>query len=90
MHPLTRSSTELTFWLFMLNQGPGKGQWFSSLEYKVWFFGTLRPLRRGAFISDGINHPGSFVSGLGLPLTALVAKNNIVIVILSIRSLDRS
>lgn len=51
---------ELTFWLFMLNQGPGKSQWFSSYEYKVWFF-------------------GSFVSVLGLPLTALIAKNDLVL-----------
>ncbi|KAF9647726.1 hypothetical protein BDM02DRAFT_3067110, partial [Thelephora ganbajun] len=56
-HPLF---TQLTFWLFMLNQGPGKSQWFSSYEYKVWFLGI-------------------FISVLGLPLTALVAKNNIVI-----------
>lgn len=51
---------ELTFWLFMLNQGPSKSQWFSSYEYKVWFF-------------------GSFISVLGLPLTALITRNDLVL-----------
>ncbi|KAF9777923.1 hypothetical protein BJ322DRAFT_1015308 [Thelephora terrestris] len=57
---LTCLPVELTFWLFMLNQSPGKCQWFSSFEYKVWFFGT-------------------FISILGLPLTALVARNDLVL-----------
>ena len=40
-----------------------------------------------SFLTPVIDHLGSFVSILGLPLTALVAKNDIVIVIVSIRTL---
>ena len=47
-------------------------------------FRYVIPTRPGVIFFDDINRPGSFVSGLGLPLTALVAKNNIVTVITSI------
>ena len=68
----------------MLNQGPSKGQWFSSLEYKLWFTGML-PTLLGVSIVDSINLPGSFISVLGLPLTTLAARNDIVTVRTSIR-----
>ncbi|KAI0061872.1 hypothetical protein BV25DRAFT_1826161 [Artomyces pyxidatus] len=28
---------ELTFWLFLLDQGPEKREWFSSWEYRLWY-----------------------------------------------------
>ncbi|KAI0041086.1 hypothetical protein FA95DRAFT_771740 [Auriscalpium vulgare] len=28
---------ELAFWLFLLDQGPDKGEWFSSWEYRLWY-----------------------------------------------------
>ena len=65
----------------MLNQGPGKSEWFSSYEYKVWFFGVFLSPPSAYLLLMAINHPGSFISVLGLPLTALAAKNDIVLVI---------
>ncbi|KIM82405.1 hypothetical protein PILCRDRAFT_461398 [Piloderma croceum F 1598] len=32
---------ELTFWLFMLHQGPKKRDWFESWEVKVWYMGSI-------------------------------------------------
>jgi len=32
---------ELTFWLFMLNQGPSKRDWFKSWEVRVWYIGSI-------------------------------------------------
>lgn len=32
---------ELTFWLFLLTQGPGKRDWFHSWEFRTWFLGEL-------------------------------------------------
>ncbi|KAH6910415.1 hypothetical protein BKA70DRAFT_1273055 [Coprinopsis sp. MPI-PUGE-AT-0042] len=32
---------ELTFWLFLLHQGPGKRDWFHSWEYRTWYLGSL-------------------------------------------------
>ncbi|KIK96351.1 hypothetical protein PAXRUDRAFT_826069 [Paxillus rubicundulus Ve08.2h10] len=32
---------ELTFWLFLLNQGPTTRLWFDSDEFKLWIWGTL-------------------------------------------------
>ena len=37
----------------MLNQGPGKSQWFNSYEHKVWFFGTLSSPRLVYLSFDG-------------------------------------
>ena len=65
----------------MLNQGPGKSEWFSSYEYKVWFFGAFPSPSLVYSLLTVINHPGSFISVLGLPLTALAARNDIVLVI---------
>lgn len=31
---------ELTFWLFLLHQGPSQRDWFSSLEFKTWAAGA--------------------------------------------------
>jgi hypothetical protein len=31
---------ELTFWLFLVHQGPTPREWFESWEYSVWKFGT--------------------------------------------------
>lgn len=31
---------ELTFWLFLLHQGPGKDDWFHSWEFRTWYLGT--------------------------------------------------
>ncbi|KAF5375521.1 hypothetical protein D9615_009208 [Tricholomella constricta] len=30
------SKAKLTFWVFLLNQGPGKREWFASWEFRVW------------------------------------------------------
>jgi len=35
---------ELTFWLFMLHQAPGKDHWFSSWEYLFWYLGSILAL----------------------------------------------
>ncbi|KAJ7099345.1 hypothetical protein B0H15DRAFT_543602 [Mycena belliarum] len=32
---------ELTFWLFLLHQGPKKREWFHSWEFRVWRSGSL-------------------------------------------------
>ncbi|KAF5387232.1 hypothetical protein D9757_006817 [Collybiopsis confluens] len=32
---------ELTFWLFLLHQGPSKRDWFSSWEFRVWYLGSV-------------------------------------------------
>ncbi|TFK65558.1 hypothetical protein BDN72DRAFT_845367 [Pluteus cervinus] len=31
---------ELTFWLYLLNQGPGKRPWFHSWEFRTWYMGS--------------------------------------------------
>ncbi|KAF8058689.1 hypothetical protein FPV67DRAFT_1785750 [Lyophyllum atratum] len=36
--------TELTFWVFLLNQGPGKREWFASWEFRVWTIGSVATL----------------------------------------------
>ena len=51
-------------------------------------FSACYPHLFGRSFLTVIDHSGSFVSILGLPLTALIAKNNIVIVIASIRTLE--
>ena len=33
--------TELTFWLFMLHQGPHKRNWFDSWEVRLWYIGEI-------------------------------------------------
>ncbi|KAJ7286884.1 hypothetical protein C8J57DRAFT_573153 [Mycena rebaudengoi] len=32
---------ELTFWLFLLHQGPRKREWFHSWEFRTWYLGSL-------------------------------------------------
>ncbi|KAL0955617.1 hypothetical protein HGRIS_001851 [Hohenbuehelia grisea] len=32
---------ELTFWLFLLHQGPKQRDWFSSYEFKIWYLGSM-------------------------------------------------
>ncbi|KAF7290056.1 hypothetical protein HMN09_01310700 [Mycena chlorophos] len=32
---------ELTFWVFLLNQGPKKREWFSSWEFRAWYIGSM-------------------------------------------------
>ncbi|ETW74616.1 hypothetical protein HETIRDRAFT_22237, partial [Heterobasidion irregulare TC 32-1] len=32
---------ELAFWLFLLDQGPSKREWFSSWEYRLWYTGCI-------------------------------------------------
>ncbi|KAJ7647885.1 hypothetical protein FB45DRAFT_1020096 [Roridomyces roridus] len=32
---------ELTFWLFLLHQGPNKREWFHSWEFRMWYIGSL-------------------------------------------------
>ena len=36
------SSAELTFWLFLLHQGPHKRNWFQSWEFRAWYLGVSR------------------------------------------------
>ncbi|KAF6761188.1 hypothetical protein DFP72DRAFT_880367, partial [Ephemerocybe angulata] len=31
---------ELTFWLFLLHQGPGKRDWFHCWEFRTWYLGS--------------------------------------------------
>jgi hypothetical protein len=64
----------------MLNQGPGKREWFSSYEYKAWFFGMFLSPPSLYLLLTVTDYPGSFISVLGLPLTVLAAKNDIVLV----------
>ncbi|EPQ55408.1 hypothetical protein GLOTRDRAFT_138960 [Gloeophyllum trabeum ATCC 11539] len=32
---------ELTFWLFLLHQGPSRRDWFTSGEYRLWYTGSV-------------------------------------------------
>ncbi|KAJ7750117.1 hypothetical protein DFH07DRAFT_828234 [Mycena maculata] len=32
---------ELTFWLFLLHQGPRKREWFDSWEFRTWYLGSM-------------------------------------------------
>ncbi|KAF7289211.1 hypothetical protein MIND_01382300 [Mycena indigotica] len=32
---------ELTFWVFLLHQGPKKREWFSSWEFRAWYIGSM-------------------------------------------------
>jgi hypothetical protein len=32
---------ELTFWLFLLHQGPAKRDWFKSWEFRLWYLGSV-------------------------------------------------
>ncbi|KAF8633315.1 hypothetical protein AX17_004488 [Amanita inopinata Kibby_2008] len=32
---------ELTFWLFLINQGPNQRQWFNSWEFRTWYLGSM-------------------------------------------------
>jgi len=32
---------ELTFWLFLLHQGPSKREWFHCWEFRTWYIGSL-------------------------------------------------
>ncbi|KAJ3495433.1 hypothetical protein NLJ89_g10622 [Agrocybe chaxingu] len=32
---------ELSFWLFLLHQGPGKRDWFHSWEFRIWYTGSI-------------------------------------------------
>ncbi|KAF8911566.1 hypothetical protein CPB84DRAFT_1671675 [Gymnopilus junonius] len=32
---------ELSFWLFLMNQGPGKRDWFDSWEFRIWYLGSI-------------------------------------------------
>ncbi|KAJ3995292.1 hypothetical protein F5050DRAFT_1548908, partial [Lentinula boryana] len=32
---------ELTFWMFLLHQGPHKRDWFKSWEFRVWYLGSV-------------------------------------------------
>ncbi|KAA1476951.1 hypothetical protein DENSPDRAFT_740967, partial [Dentipellis sp. KUC8613] len=52
------AGSELAFWLFLLDQGPTKREWFSSWEYRVWYLACIAAI-------------------LGMPLTALVARNDL-------------
>ncbi|KIM63895.1 hypothetical protein SCLCIDRAFT_82771, partial [Scleroderma citrinum Foug A] len=36
-----RHLTELTFWLFLQNQGPRTRIWFDSWEFKLWLYGSM-------------------------------------------------
>ncbi|KAJ6534027.1 hypothetical protein DFH09DRAFT_932394 [Mycena vulgaris] len=38
---VTHLEVELTFWLFLLHQGPKKREWFHSWEFRSWKLGTL-------------------------------------------------
>ncbi|KIY46096.1 hypothetical protein FISHEDRAFT_25686, partial [Fistulina hepatica ATCC 64428] len=38
---VTHLEVELTFWLFLLNQRPGKGGWFNSWEFRLWYIGDM-------------------------------------------------
>lgn len=33
------SPAELAFWLFLLDQGPNRRDWFTSWEYRMWYCG---------------------------------------------------
>ncbi|KAJ8469986.1 hypothetical protein ONZ45_g16704 [Pleurotus djamor] len=41
---ITTHLEELTFWLFLLHQGPKQRDWFHSLEFKTWCLGSLTAL----------------------------------------------
>lgn len=73
--PCFKYYAELAFWLFMLHQSPGKGQWFNSWEYRFWYIGMLLPCLSSL---DNVRRSlGSMVSILGLPITAVVTRYDI-------------
>lgn len=37
---ITTHLEELTFWLFLLHQGPNQRQWFRSWEFRMWYIGS--------------------------------------------------
>lgn len=69
---------ELSFWLFLLNQGPGKRDWFDSWEFRIWYLGKILPsLTWVSYSAPLICNIGSIIAVLGMPLTTLVSRNEI-------------
>lgn len=79
---LYSKTTELTFWLFMLHQGPKKRDWFGSWEVRVWYIGEcaqwneILPHVLTDFFSFHI--AGSLIAVLGMPLTAFITRNTLM------------
>ena len=78
--PIDKShlDTELAFWLFLLDQGSEKRDWFTSWEYRVW--SLSRSNLSYTLTCFQFLLPGCVVAILGMPITTLVARHNILTV----------
>lgn len=76
------TSTELAFWIFLLDQGPEKRYWFTSWEYRLWSTCSSRSsaLVLGHDRTFFLSCLGCIVTIFGMPLTTLAARHNIVTV----------
>jgi hypothetical protein len=76
------TSTELAFWIFLLDQGPEKRYWFTSWEYRLWSICSSRSC--ALVLSHDLTFfwscLGCIVTILGMPLTTLAARHDIVTV----------
>ncbi|KAH9022447.1 hypothetical protein EDB84DRAFT_1510453 [Lactarius hengduanensis] len=74
---LVHSHTELAFWLFLLDQGPEKRDWFTSWEYRLWSISPSNSTRR--ILSLVLNLlTGCAAVILAMPLTTMIARHNIL------------
>lgn len=70
-----RDRSELTFWLFLLHQGPGKREWFYSWEFRTWYIGSS--LFDTTQLSTTECDVGSIIAVLGMPLTTLITRKTL-------------
>ena len=91
---LTYFPPELTFWLYLLHQNPQKEEWFSSWEYRVWYMGESNWWRYSLIdflnLSICCSRSGSMVAIIGMPLTALITRNDLLTVSSGIVSLEQN
>lgn len=75
-------ATELAFWIFLLDQGPEKRDWFTSWEYRLWSICSSRSsvLVRGLDRTFFLSCLGGIATIFGMPLTALAARHHLVTV----------
>lgn len=64
---------ELTFWLFLLHQGPSKRHWFHSWEFRVWYLGRSFNSSSHQAIHY-VELVGSMIAILGMPLAVLIRR----------------
>lgn len=67
----------MTFWLFMLHQGPNKRDWFESWEVRVWYTGQCMQIMITWFLCS-LSTIGTLVSIIGLPLTVMITRKELM------------